>query len=81
MTHSLFDLSRKIALATGSSQGIGFGIARGLGQAGATLILNGRNGEKLNRAVSKDDSKTTEANEAISTIYFPLTWIISLRRV
>lgn len=52
MIHSLFDLSGKIALITGSSQGIGFGIARGLGQAGATIILNGRNEEKLSRAVS-----------------------------
>lgn len=52
MTHALFDLTGKIALITGSSQGIGFGIARGLGQAGATIILNGRNAERLNRAVS-----------------------------
>ena len=48
----LFDLTGKVALITGSSQGIGFGIARGLGQAGATIILNGRNEEKLSRAVS-----------------------------
>lgn len=52
MIHSLFNLTDKIALITGSSQGIGFGIARGLGQAGATIILNGRNEERLNRAVS-----------------------------
>jgi NAD(P)-dependent dehydrogenase (short-subunit alcohol dehydrogenase family) len=50
---SLFDLSGKVALITGSSQGIGFGIARGLGQAGATIILNGRNEEKLHRGVFK----------------------------
>jgi len=52
MTHSLFDLSEKVALITGSSQGIGFAIARGLGQAGATVVLNGRDVERLNRAVS-----------------------------
>jgi len=52
MMNSLFDLSGKVGLITGSSQGIGFGIARGLGQAGATVVLNGRNEEKLNRAVS-----------------------------
>ena len=52
MVNALFDLTGKIALITGSSQGIGFGIARGLGQAGATIILNGRNEEKMNRAIS-----------------------------
>jgi gluconate 5-dehydrogenase len=52
MSTSLFNLTGKIALITGSGQGIGFGIARGLGQAGATVILNGRNAERLNRAVS-----------------------------
>ncbi len=52
MMNALFDLNGKIALITGSSQGIGFGIARGLGKAGATIILNGRNAERLNRAVS-----------------------------
>jgi len=52
MMHAMFDLKGKIALITGSSQGIGFGIARGMGQAEATVILNGRDGERLNRAVS-----------------------------
>lgn len=52
MMNALFDLTGKIALITGSSQGIGFGIARGLGQAGATIILNGRDEEKLKRAVT-----------------------------
>jgi gluconate 5-dehydrogenase len=52
MMNALFDLSEKIALVTGSSRGIGFGIARGLGQSGATVILNGRNEEKLKQAVS-----------------------------
>ncbi len=49
---ALFDLTGRIALVTGSSQGIGFGIARGLGQAGATVVLNGRDETKLARAVS-----------------------------
>lgn len=52
MIEPLFDLSDKVALITGSSHGLGFAIARGLGQAGATLVLNGRNEEKLQDAVS-----------------------------
>lgn len=49
--HELFDLNGKVALITGSSQGLGMILARGLGQAGATLVLNGRNEEKLGKAV------------------------------
>ncbi|WP_105439315.1 SDR family oxidoreductase [Neorhizobium sp. T25_13] len=44
---SIFDLSAKTALVTGSSQGIGLALARGLAQYGAKVILNGRSREKL----------------------------------
>ena len=47
---SLFDLSGRRALITGSSQGIGFALAQGLAQAGAKIVLNGRNSEKLSQA-------------------------------
>lgn len=50
MSISLFDLSGKCALITGSSQGIGFALAKGLAVAGATIVLNGRDSEKLARA-------------------------------
>ena len=39
-----FRLDGRIALVTGSSAGIGLGLARGLAQAGATVVLNGRSG-------------------------------------
>ena len=42
-----FNLDGRLALITGSSAGIGFGLARGLAQAGATIVLNARNEEKL----------------------------------
>jgi gluconate 5-dehydrogenase len=47
MSLSLFDLSSKRALITGSSQGIGLALARGMAAAGAEIVLNGRNGDKL----------------------------------
>lgn len=47
MSLALFDLSGKRALITGSSQGIGFALARGMAQAGAEIVLNGRDGAKL----------------------------------
>lgn len=46
----LFDLSGKRALVTGSSQGIGFALAQGLLDAGAEVILNGRDTGKLEAA-------------------------------
>jgi gluconate 5-dehydrogenase len=44
---SLFDLSGRVALVTGSSAGIGFALAQGLGRAGAKVVLNGREPGKL----------------------------------
>src|SRR5208337_1950818 len=44
---TLFDLSGKTALITGSSGGLGLGMAHGLADAGAAIVLNGRNETKL----------------------------------
>jgi gluconate 5-dehydrogenase len=52
----LFNLKGKKALITGSSQGIGYALARGLSDAGAEIILNGRNKEKLNNAAKSLNS-------------------------
>jgi len=49
---TLFDLSGRRALITGSSQGIGFALARALGGAGAAVVLNGRDASKLDAAAS-----------------------------
>ncbi|WP_285246318.1 SDR family oxidoreductase [Pseudarthrobacter sp. efr-133-R2A-89] len=47
---SLFDLSDRVALVTGSSRGIGSSLARALADAGATVVLNGVNPERLKEA-------------------------------
>lgn len=44
---ALFDLSGRRALITGSSQGIGLALAKGLADAGAKVVLNGRDPERL----------------------------------
>ncbi|MFD9660674.1 hypothetical protein ACFWAY_03450 [Rhodococcus sp. NPDC059968] len=36
---NLLDLSGRIALVTSSSRGIGYALARGLAEAGATIVL------------------------------------------
>ncbi len=52
MSLQLFDLTGKRALVTGSSQGIGLSLARGLAAAGAAVVLNGRDQAKLDAAVA-----------------------------
>jgi gluconate 5-dehydrogenase len=50
MSLEIFNLTGKTALVTGSSQGIGFALARGLQAAGAHIVLNGRDAAKLGAA-------------------------------
>ena len=47
MSTDLFNLDGRIALVTGSSQGNGLSIAKGLAAAGAHVVLNGRDADKL----------------------------------
>ena len=50
MSMQLFDLTGKRALITGSSQGIGFALAKGLAAAGASIVVNGRDVAKAETA-------------------------------
>ncbi|SFD44323.1 SDR family oxidoreductase [Roseivivax sediminis] len=47
-----FDLRGRAALVTGSSMGIGYALARGLSRAGARIVLNGRNADRLDAAAA-----------------------------
>jgi gluconate 5-dehydrogenase len=47
---SPFDLTGRRALVTGSTRGIGAGIATGLARAGATVVVHGRDLERVGRA-------------------------------
>ena len=47
---NMFDLTGKRALITGSSQGIGLALAKGLASAGAQIVLNGRDASRLEAA-------------------------------
>lgn len=50
MSHPLFDITGRVALVTGSSRGIGKALAKGLLEAGCTVVLNGRDAKTLEEA-------------------------------
>jgi gluconate 5-dehydrogenase len=50
MSHPSFDITGNVALVTGSSRGIGRALAEGLVEAGARVVLNGRDADALERA-------------------------------
>lgn len=62
MLERMFDLTDKIALVTGGNGGIGMGMARGLGQAGATVVIVGRNQEKSASALRELQSLGVRAD-------------------
>jgi gluconate 5-dehydrogenase len=59
----LFSLSGRTALVTGSARGLGFAIARGLAQAGATVLINATTleGAERSRAALSDEGHTAHA--------------------
>ena len=77
--NKLFNLSGKTALITGGTHGLGMAMAKGLGEAGATLVINGNSSqEKLDAAVAQYKSwglnafgykfNVTEEQEVIKAI-------------
>ena len=59
----VFRLDGRLALVTGSSAGIGLALARGLAQAGARVVLNGRDAGRLAAAAQQlaDEGLVVEA--------------------
>ena len=49
----LFDLNGRVAVVTGGNAGIGFGLAQGLAEAGAAIVVAGRRPDKNAEAVKK----------------------------
>ncbi len=62
---STFQLNGKLALITGSSAGIGFALARALGEAGAHVVINGRNAEKVSAAAQALKDEGLNVSEAV----------------
>ncbi|WP_207457548.1 SDR family oxidoreductase [Azospirillum sp. SYSU D00513] len=64
MSQTLFDLSGRTALVTGSTRGLGRAIAEGLAAAGAAVVLNGTGGERLATAAAEMRAKGYAVREA-----------------
>ncbi len=53
MSINLFDLTGKVALVTGGVHGLGMSMAKGLGNAGATIVVNNNTSDALEDAVAE----------------------------
>jgi len=65
---TLFDLTGKRALVTGSSRGLGLAIARGLAEMGAHTILNGRSEPSLQQLVSEFTNDSLSASSLVMDV-------------
>ena len=65
---ALFSLKGKTALITGATRGIGFALARGLGEAGACVLINGRNSDTVQKAVNELNSQSIAAVALVADV-------------
>ncbi|MBD0831635.1 gluconate 5-dehydrogenase [Aestuariibaculum sediminum] len=93
MSINLFDLTGKTALITGGVHGLGMAMAKGLGHAGATLVINNNLQEPLDKAIEEykaegfnvhgyvfdvtNDSKTAQAIKQIEKEVGPIDILIN----
>jgi len=68
---SPFDLHGRLALVTGSSRGIGRALAIGLVEAGATVVLHGRDAEALER--TRAELAETLGAHSVHAVSFDVT--------
>ena len=73
MTHPLFDVRGRTAFVTGSSRGIGNALARGLLEAGCTVVLHGRDPARAERAAAELAATAEMAGGTVHAVTFDAT--------
>ena len=68
----LFDLTGRTALVTGSSSGLGLAIAEGLADAGAALVLNGRDAANLEAAKERLAARVADVDREAAKPFWQL---------
>lgn len=68
---TLFSLQNKVAIITGASRGIGFSIAHFFAAAGAKVVINSRNNERLDEATHRLREKGYEVIGVANNIGYP----------
>jgi len=65
---SPFDLTGRVAVITGGNGGIGLGMALGMAEAGAAIVVVGRDGEKNRLAVGEIEATGAAAHAVVADI-------------
>jgi 2-deoxy-D-gluconate 3-dehydrogenase len=68
MKAALFDLSGRVAIVTGGNGGIGLGMTNGLAEAGAAIVIVGRNEAKSNAAVAELKQRGAKAISIVADV-------------
>lgn len=70
MDPKLFDITGRFAFVTGSSRGLGLSLATGLADAGARVVLHGRDGARLGAACEELSERT---GRPVTSVQFDVT--------